>query len=452
MSNNNHHHHNGHPNKSRPIIIISLCLFIAVTLCSSAGTVFHQLTSVQNVPPFLTAFWRLFLQNIVQFIPFVYTLYKVWRKDQEIIMKRMSMDVHGDTLIDTKDDNNDDDDNVVAIQVDEENHDDVNQKRKVNGINRTTTLSNNNNDKSFSEQNNELLIPKYIRSMPLLLLSGFALGVHFSLWVYSLRHTSLTHSLLWVTMGPIVLNVGSWVAYGSSTICGVWSCCCISGIVFRKPTILETIGAIVGVGGAGIMLLDIQMNDDDDDDNIDLPEYARLPSFRGNIAAFMGAVAMCLYLVIGKRVRSWLPLWLYVFPVVGFASLTCLIFAFLDSSDRTVWTGWTNKSVFGVFTIDYFFYSLYLGIGPGIFGHTMINGLLRYISPFIISTALLAEPITGSIIGYIFNMQTLPALYTWIGGLVLLIGLVMVVLGESKSYQLLGKRKRNGIEEEPNQD
>ena len=69
---------------SPPSLILYLCLFVAVSICSSAGTAFNQLTSIQNVPPFLAAFWRLFLQNIVQFIPFLISLRQVWRKDEEM--------------------------------------------------------------------------------------------------------------------------------------------------------------------------------------------------------------------------------------------------------------------------------------------------------------------------------------------------------------------------------
>ena len=61
----------------------------------------------------------------------------------------------------------------------------------------------------------------------------------------------------------------------------------------------------------------------------------------------------------------------------------------------------------------------------------MINGLLKYISPLTVSTALLLEPVLGSILGYFFGMQDLPSLWTCVGGLILLIGLVLVVSGEN---------------------
>ena len=67
-------------------------------------------------------------------------------------------------------------------------------------------------------------------------------------------------------------------------------------------------------------------------------------------------------------------------------------------------------------------------------------------SPLIISTAMLSEPILESILGYYLGLQPLPGLYTRVGvhlktlrnlhfqhgGGALLIGLVLVVVGENK--------------------
>ena len=62
----------------------------------------------------------------------------------------------------------------------------------------------------------------------------------------------------------------------------------------------------------------------------------------------------------------------------------------------------------------------------------MLNTLLKYLSPLIISTAMLSEPILGSILGYYLGLQPLPGAYTWIGGGALIIGLILVVVGENK--------------------
>ena len=263
------------------------------------------------------------------------------------------------------------------------------------------------------------------------------------------RSTSLTHSLLWVSMGPIVLNGGAWILYllGQNQ--------CIAGTVFtsafafilhvRRPSAMETTGVLVGISGAIIMLIgvkggmNVNMDGNGNTKGIGIGNGNTIissnhePTLYGDAAAFSGAVAVCVYLIIGQKLRKFLPIWLYVFPVIGAATLTCLLFSFLDARDPSTLYGMTRSSVFGFLSKDFFFYALYLGVGPGICGHTLLNSLLKHVSPLIISTSMLMEPILGSIIGYFCGLQPLPDLSTWIGGGVLMTGLVLVVMGENES-------------------
>mmetsp|Transcript_8042 Transcript_8042/g.12122 ORF Transcript_8042/g.12122 Transcript_8042/m.12122 type:complete len:433 (+) Transcript_8042:122-1420(+) len=415
------------------ITIIAPCLFIAVTVCSSAGTVFDSLTAVHDVPPFLAAFWRLFVQNIIQFIPFVLSLRQAWRQDEEQRMMQHWTNDGGLAL-------------TLNIDDDENDNDDKDERRQnVSGLNQST-----NSDDG-------LVLPKYIKSIPLLFLSGVALGSHFSFWVYSLRYTSITHSLLWVSMGPIVLNFGSWTLYLTGKILLALSFSSFSTMIaVKRPSWFETFGAVVGISGAIIMLLDIRSlesgsNSSPSNTSTIGQNYTNHPpSVHGDIAAFLGAVAVCFYLVIGNKLRSWLSIWLYVFPVIGFASLTCLIFALLDSKSPCTWTGLSNASVFGFISKDYFLYVLYLGVGPGILGHTMLSTLLKYISPLIVSTAMLFEPVMGSGIGYVFGLQPMPGLLTWIGGVVLLCGLILVIVGENEQHEDEAEEKESIASQEIN--
>merc|ERR1712238_143384 len=158
-----------------------------------------------------------------------------------------------------------------------------------------------------------------------------------------------------------------------------------------------------------------------------------LPTFYGDAVAFSGAAAVSIYLIIGQKLRSFLPIWIYVFPVIGTAAVSSLIFALMDNNDPVTWTGYTGRSVFGFLSRDYFFFALYLGVGPGIGGHTLLSTLLKYISPLVVSTAMLCEPIIGSIIGYFVGLQPLPDISTWIGGSILMVGLVLVIAGETNA-------------------
>ncbi len=374
---------------------------------------FDILTTSKAVPPFLAAFWRLFIQNTVQLVPFLWTLFQQRRKDRETEMMRYH-------------------DRELALEP-------SNQSAE-NGVENTGNKE---------EQIEEPLLSRYLKSLPLCIISGIFLGIHFSMWVFSLRYTSLTHSLLWVSMGPIVLNGGAWILYllGQNQ--------CIGGTAFastfafilqvRRPSAMETTGVLVGISGAIIMLIgvkggmNINIDGNGNTKGIGVGNGNTIissnhePTLYGDAAAFSGAVAVCVYLIIGQKLRKFLPIWLYVFPVIGAATLTCLLFSFLDARDPSTLYGMTRSSVFGFLSKDFFFYALYLGVGPGICGHTLLNALLKHVSPLIISTSMLMEPILGSIIGYFCGLQPLPDLSTWIGGGVLMTGLVLVVMGENES-------------------
>jgi len=262
-----------------------------------------------------------------------------------------------------------------------------------------------------------LIIPRFYSSLPLMICSGMFLGIHFSSWVYSVQTTSLAHSLTWVSMGPIIICWGQWILY----ICR--SLCCAIFVNVKRPSWTETLGSIFGLSGAIIMLGDVTKFSSSSTAQAPLQHE---PTLKGDLAAFVGAFAVSIYLVIGRNCRSWMPLWLYMFPVVVSSAISSLILALFDSEQPTVWSGLSQTSVFGFLNIHYFPYALYLGIGPGIAGHTVFNALLKYMSPLIISTAMLSEPLFGSVLGYVFGMQQIPGKWTLLGGIVLLVSLFFV--------------------------
>ena len=266
---------------------------------------------------------------------------------------------------------------------------------------------------------------KYRQTLPLLMFSGVLLGMHFSSWVWSIDNTSLTHALCWISMYPICLNVGAWLLYFyvvKFSVRGLELCCCGYGIGdlgkdnVAKPSTLETVGTAIGLCGALLMLLDAGEGDNE-------------VTVVGDLAAFFGAATMAGYLVIGQVLRKWLSIWLYAFPVCGAAILASLAFSF--ASEDVTFLGFDDTSVFGFLTVRQLPYSLYLGACCGVAGHTLLNYLLGYMSPLVIASSLLLEPLVGSFIGWLVGVGSLPGLFTWLGGCVLMGGLLAVVWGEN---------------------
>lgn len=107
-----------------------------------------------------------------------------------------------------------------------------------------------------------------LRTWVQLCASALALAVHFGTWIYSLDHTSLAHSLLFVSTTPLVIVVASWAMF-------------IARVRKTRVSLGETLGAVVGFAGLGLSLVDAR--DSSGDERI---------TWRGNLAAFAGGVAM----------------------------------------------------------------------------------------------------------------------------------------------------------------
>ena len=81
------------------------------------------------------------------------------------------------------------------------------------------------------------------RTLGILALSGLALALHFGSWVASLKYTTLTHSLLFVTAHPLIVVAGMFLLG-------------FMAIGVRKPTRRELAGALIGFCGAALTLFD----------------------------------------------------------------------------------------------------------------------------------------------------------------------------------------------------
>ena len=232
--------------------------------------------------------------------------------------------------------------------------------------------------------------------------SSICLWIHFGSWVWSLDHTSLTHSLLFVTAHPLVI---------------------VAGLYFLGKQIStgQASGALLGFLGAGITLLGVT-----NEGGVTLI---------GDFAAFIGAIAIVGYLVAGRVLREWMPLFIYAFPVTLIASI--LLGLSSIAIEGTSLGGLPAvSSLFGWSDVLWLPAIAYLAIGPGLIGHTGINGVLRWFPPLVISVAVLFEPLIGSLIGWFLGTTNVPGIYTWLGGIFLILGVIMVTLGQTSVDEL----------------
>lgn len=214
-------------------------------------------------------------------------------------------------------------------------------------------------------------------------IAGIALGLHFTLWISSLYYTSVASASVLVTIHPIILIIAERVLYKMEFAPTVW------------------IGVFVAF--AGSVLLGIS-------------DYNTESTFTnpllGNAMAFGAAAIFAVYFLIGRKIRqnrSWLG---YVFPVYGYAAATCVTILLIvegipDQVDAIViWVG------------------LGLAVGPQLMGHGSLNYAVKFVSPTLLSTLILTEPIFATILAF-FILGELPVILSFVAIFVTLIGVVL---------------------------
>jgi len=87
-------------------------------------------------------------------------------------------------------------------------------------------------------------------------------------------------------------------------------------------------------------------------------------------------------------------------------------------------------SVLGWGEIAWIPWVAYLSLGPGLCGHTVINTVLKWISPIIVSITLLFEPVIGGLIGWIWTGEITLGIWTLVGGPMMVYGAIIVTLEE----------------------
>lgn len=242
-------------------------------------------------------------------------------------------------------------------------------------------------------------------TVKIIVASGAFLALHFGFWVTSLDYTSLTHSLLFVTAHPLVILIGMFM-------------------FVRKPNGMELLGGLAAFTGAAISMLDTGDVQGD-----------RSVTFFGDQLAFLGAVFVVGYFVCGRILREWMPLFLYVFPVTLLGGLLLIPASMLLEAD------YSQYGAFGYIGHETLVWFVLLAFIAGILGHTGLNYCLKYVSPLLISISVTLEPVLGSIIGWMFFSTGVPGLWTWIGGPIMMLGIISILYGEHITNQTLVDNK-----------
>ena len=219
--------------------------------------------------------------------------------------------------------------------------------------------------------------------------AGIALGAHFGTWIASLDYTSVAASVVLVSTTPVFVAIAAYLLFGERT-----------SVVSFVGILLAIAGtAIIAGGGSG----------------------SGTAAFFGNVLALVGAVAMAVYVLIGRSLRTGgvgaLP-----YSIVGYSAAALALLPVALLSGVQLW-GYSATTWFWLFVIT---------LGPQLLGHTVVNWALEYVRASIVSGAILAEPVIAALLAWLVLSEK-PGLATLLGGLVVLAGLYLLLRGDKSN-------------------
>ena len=225
------------------------------------------------------------------------------------------------------------------------------------------------------------------KSILLSALSGLFLAIHFVLWFDSLSHTTVASSttivcteVIWVALGFCLFLKGklSWKAVAAIAV-----------------TLLGSIAIAWSDSGSGGSHL------------------------YGDILALLAAIAVAVYMLLGRVVQKKLSTTVYTFLVYS-ACLITLVITCLAQGE--------NMFAYGLRPV---IVGLLLSVFSTILGHSIFSRCLKFFSPAFVSASKLCEPVVAAILaGFLFG--EIPAPLQIAGGVLILGGVLYYSRLESK--------------------
>ncbi|CAG9317508.1 unnamed protein product [Blepharisma stoltei] len=232
-----------------------------------------------------------------------------------------------------------------------------------------------------------------IRFWPVSRISGICLAALFCLWCVSLNLTSVSHSLLFLSASPLVIVA-------------------IFFFKCEKISVFEILGVAVGFLGLSVCIFESKGSESS--------------SWYGDALAFGCAIALAIYILINKTVMtSEAPLWTYLAIVNLQAAIISYICALISGDEPIAGIQW-------IYTDDWLM-AMYLGLIPGALGNAAFTHLIKHIPALVISVFMNFQPLIGSFIGWCVGIEGIPSIYTWMGGIIVIIGNTIVSISSARN-------------------
>lgn len=246
-----------------------------------------------------------------------------------------------------------------------------------------------------------IFLPKYVGELKSISrkdwlftsVSGVFLALHFILWFESLNYTSVASSTVLVTLQPLFAFIGTFLFFK------------------EKFTYKAILSGAVAIGGSVVISWgDFKVSGS---------------ALYGDVLALAACAFITAYLLFGQTVRKRMSLITYTF-LVYLISAVALFFYVIA----------TGEPLYPYVPSDWMYFLL-LALIPNLFGHTLFNWCVKWLSTSTISMAILFEPVGAALLAYYILNEKM--VWTQIaGGLIILISVSWFLLDERKSKRKQG--------------
>jgi drug/metabolite transporter (DMT)-like permease len=222
--------------------------------------------------------------------------------------------------------------------------------------------------------------------------AGLFLALHFILWIPSLEYTSVLISVVLITTTPL------------------WSV--LLEAIFLKSRVgkLVLVGLLTAIAGGVLISIPPET------EGIELGSNPAL----GIALSLGGAIAVSVYMVIGRKMRSRLAVLPYIWLVYSFAAAFALIVVLV-----------MGIPILGYSATGYLLV-LALAIVPQLIGHSAFNYVLQNLSATYVGVATQLEPAVTGVIAY-FMFEEVPTENQLIGSAIILTGVVLASIGQART-------------------
>jgi drug/metabolite transporter (DMT)-like permease len=221
--------------------------------------------------------------------------------------------------------------------------------------------------------------------------SGIFLALHFASWISSIKMTTIANSTILVSCSPIFVALANYIITKEK----------LNRKMFAGILMSLTGTIIIALGSSGATANNVML---------------------GNLLAFLGAVFVAVYLVIGGIVRKNLNALVYVFIVYTVSTIVLFIMCI------------TSKTPIYPYALKEFMLFIALAFFCSILGHTVYNYMVKYVSSTLISVSTLSEPVFASTLAMLI-FKEIPSLYTLIGGIIIITGIFYYLVTQNKEIK-----------------